>query len=42
MGFNLKLFFEELEEMIKNTTSHVELLEYIEQMKQYAKDYNQL
>jgi hypothetical protein len=42
MGFSLERFFEELEYMVSHGVSHLEVLNYIEHMKQYAKDCNQL
>lgn len=42
MGFSLEIFFAELIDKVKNCKSHAELLDYIEYMKQYAKDCGQL
>lgn len=36
MGFNLKLFFEELEYRVAHGISHMELLEWLKAEKEYA------
>lgn len=38
MGFNLKVFMEELQYMVVHCTSHIELLEFINRNKQYAEE----
>ena len=42
MGFNLRLFLEELEYRIKSGYSHTDILKYIEEQKKYAKECGQL
>ena len=42
MGFSLERFFEELDYMVSHGASHMEILKYIDEMKQYAKDCGKL
>ena len=42
MGFDLKMFFEELELMLKEGAETDALLEYVASEKEYAKECGQL
>ena len=42
MGFNLNYFFEELQYMVSHSVSHTELLKFIKEMKEYAKECGKL
>ena len=38
MGFSLEAFFEQLQYMVENCASHIEILQFIKDEKQYAQD----
>lgn len=42
MGFSLKCFLEELEDMLESGYSYQEIIEYVREQRQYAEKCNEI